>query len=218
MPVVIHDLTLRRTAGRVESVSALTSAELRELDVGGWFNRRHAAAGRPEYARERIPTLNQVFSLIKHQRKRRVTVYVEMKTAGNSELNLDLARAVVASIQRFEFHDRAIVISFNLPTVAAVTDLDCGIRTGALFGRRESMMMSSTAMIARAQDYQAKEIALHHSVVTRRSINLALKNKLSVVVWTTEDPEWLSRAREMGISAVMTNDPARMIGLNQSGS
>jgi glycerophosphoryl diester phosphodiesterase len=70
--------------------------------------------------------------------------------------------------------------------------------------------MSSAAMVAGALECQASEIALHYSLATRRAVNLALKNNLSVVIWTTDDPEWGVRAREMGI-ALMTNDPGQMI-------
>jgi glycerophosphoryl diester phosphodiesterase len=34
---------------------------------------------------------------------------------------------------------------------------------------------------------------------------------LKVVVWTVDDPTWLARARSMGVEALITNDPARML-------
>ncbi|HET6851924.1 MAG TPA: glycerophosphodiester phosphodiesterase family protein, partial [Pyrinomonadaceae bacterium] len=42
VPVVIHDSTLRRTAGLQRRVADLTWAELEQVDVGSWFDRKFA--------------------------------------------------------------------------------------------------------------------------------------------------------------------------------
>src|SRR5437762_8561762 len=63
VPVIIHDATLRRTAGRAGFVAALNAAELGATDVGTWFNRRFPALARAEYARTSVPTLAQVLEL-----------------------------------------------------------------------------------------------------------------------------------------------------------
>ena len=41
--VVIHDADLKRTALSEGIVSGMTAAELAEIDVGTWFNRKHPA-------------------------------------------------------------------------------------------------------------------------------------------------------------------------------
>src|SRR6185312_12061571 len=61
VPVVIHDATLGRTAMIKTAVSALTAAELCTVEVGSWFNRKFSHLARPEFAREPVPTLAQVF-------------------------------------------------------------------------------------------------------------------------------------------------------------
>src|SRR6185437_13317693 len=63
-PVVIHDPTLERTAGKRLAVSELTATELGQIDVGSWFNQRFPARRLDEYSRETVPTLAQVFDLI----------------------------------------------------------------------------------------------------------------------------------------------------------
>jgi glycerophosphoryl diester phosphodiesterase len=35
---------------------------------------------------------------------------------------------------------------------------------------------------------------------------------LKVALWTVDDPSWIERARAMGIEALITNDPAAMLG------
>src|SRR5262245_20012933 len=60
VPVVIHDASLKRVAGVDLKVADLTSAELGTIDVGSWFNARRPRRAKPEYSRERVPTMAQV--------------------------------------------------------------------------------------------------------------------------------------------------------------
>ena len=64
VPVVIHDATLKRTAGIDRRVADITSAELARLDVGSWFNRHHGHLADEAYALERIPTLERVLDFL----------------------------------------------------------------------------------------------------------------------------------------------------------
>jgi glycerophosphoryl diester phosphodiesterase len=65
-------------------------------------------------------------------------------------------------------------------------------------------------MIERAKACEADEIALHRSLATRRTVEEARLRGMEVVVWTVDHPLWIERAIVYGISAVITNDPARL--------
>ncbi|MFW5830662.1 MAG: glycerophosphodiester phosphodiesterase [Prolixibacteraceae bacterium] len=54
--VVIHDGTVNRTTNGTGKVSELTFAEIRKLDVGSWKS--------PEFAGERIPTLDETLNIM----------------------------------------------------------------------------------------------------------------------------------------------------------
>src|SRR5438067_10660640 len=69
--VVIHDATLDRTTDGRGPVSAVTLAELRRLDGGGWFA--------PGFAGERVPTLAEVLAAV------HVPVNVELKPARDDD-------------------------------------------------------------------------------------------------------------------------------------
>jgi glycerophosphoryl diester phosphodiesterase len=57
----------------------------------------------------------------------------------------------------------------------------------------------------------ADEIALHHTLASRRLTERAKREGLEIVVWTVDDPRWIARARALGIKALIANDPARMV-------
>jgi glycerophosphoryl diester phosphodiesterase len=61
--------------------------------VGSWFNERHAARARPEYATQRIPTLDEVFS----RYAGRARFYIETK---NPEAAPGMEEALLALLER----------------------------------------------------------------------------------------------------------------------
>lgn len=208
VPVVIHDATLRRTGDRRERVSSLPLAELENVDVGSWFNRRFRARARAEYSRERLPSLQQLFASVS---RNSAWLYLELKS--DRVPNPNLVTRVAELISCYGFRERVIIESFTLENLQIVKRIDRRIKTAALFEpRREPMSwLRSSRLIRRALAVGAEEIALHHSAANQRSVSAAREAGLEVVVWTVDTPAWIERARRLGIKALITNRPAEML-------
>jgi glycerophosphoryl diester phosphodiesterase len=207
VPVVIHDATLRRTAGRKGEIASLSSTDFAEIDVGSWFNRRRPARAREEYALERIPTLARVLDEFAPRSR---ALYVELK-CNRADAAL-LAAAVVGVLRELpDAGRRSVVESFALEAIAEVKRLAPHLRTAALFERSlRRRPLTAREMCARALAHGADEIALHRSLATRRAVERARAAGLPTVVWTVDHPSWARRARELGLRALITNDPARL--------
>ncbi len=209
VPVVIHDATLDRTALRSGVIAELTSGELQTIDVGSSFNRRHPHAARAEYSAATIPTLEQLFNLVKGSDQ---ILYLEMKS--DREQVVSLAAAVVQLIHDHDLLDRVVVESFNLAAIIEVKRIASRIRTAALFEprleRRASLLRKMTS-IEQALADGADQIALHRTLATRRVVAAALKANLPAVVWTVDNPIWIRRALSLKIFALITNDPAALV-------
>jgi glycerophosphoryl diester phosphodiesterase len=210
VPVVIHDATLPRTRLRKRFVGRLPLARIKEVDAGSWFNERYPSLASSEYTSQTIPTLDEVFALLAGEAPKGFLIYVELKCGPSSKRNEELAKAAIAAVRRFDLMNQAIVISFNLRTVATVKQLDSSIRTGAMFGPRTAVR-SPSSIVKAAVACGADEILLNHRIVTQKLVSAAAARDLPTVVWTVDDPRWLARARTLRIFALMTNDPARMI-------
>ena len=212
LPVVIHDATLKRTGLLDQAVSSLTAAELQKIDVGSWFN--HRAQNDQTFADERVPLLTQVFELFADNR---ALLYVEMKC------DRDEGAALAAEVARLSrasgMADRVVVESFDLNAIEAIKKTDVGIRTAALFEPKLSRPVSTlrrSKMIETALGVQADEIALHHTLAGPRVIEKAKEAGLEVVVWTVDEPQWITRAQSLGIKAVIANNPAPLVSYRNS--
>ena len=208
VPVVIHDPTLRRTAPRDGLVESLPSEEMRSLDAGTWFNRRNPAHAQVRFARERIPTLAEVFDRFG---SRAHVLYVEMK-CDDPSLHAPLARAVVELVHEHRLTDRVVVKSFEHALVSEAKRLAPEIRAAALFDRKWSRpLLPAAGIIADASRCGADEISLHRSLLRRATVEAARAAGFDVIVWTVDTPFWLRRALALGLRAVITNRPAEML-------
>jgi len=207
VPVVIHDATLRSRL-RKRFVSRMTAEQLRQVDVGSWFNRRHRELARLEYTRQTIPTLEDTFALVANHPNKRSIVYVELKCGQSKKSNDRLADATLNVVRRQRMAERVVVISFNHRAVARVKELEPTIRTGALFGPRKAALKSANSIITSALRSGADEILLHHRIAMKQIVTLARERGLLPVVWTVDSLKWMERARLLGVHAIMTNNPA----------
>ena len=208
VPVVIHDATLKRTGSVERLVRELTAAELQEIDVGSWFD-AHRQIPSASFAGEKLPTLAQVFDFFSTNTG---LLYIEMKC--DAEDGPALAAEVVKLSRESRMADRIVVESFDLSGIAEVKRIAPGIRTAALFEPRLSRPISTVRrlkMIDVALAVGADEIALHHTLAGPRVIEKAQRQGLEVVVWTVDDPEWVARARALGIKALIANNPSPMV-------
>lgn len=98
VPVVIHDPTLKRTAGIDRTVASCSAAELAAIDVGGWKG--------AEFTGETVPLLSDVLRQCPPGR----TVFIEMKAPAHPNLPTAVA-SVVADFP--ELADSVHAISFD---------------------------------------------------------------------------------------------------------
>jgi glycerophosphoryl diester phosphodiesterase len=207
VPVVIHDESLIRYARRKDRVADLTSRQLERVDVGSWFNRRYRRRARPEFSRETVPTLSTVLDLLKDFEGQ---IYIELKC--NDRNFRQLSAGVCDLIGRYPRRERLIIKSFKLAAIPEVHHHLSWIRTAALFAPEiMHLLRRREHIIALAREFGADEISVHYSLLTPRLSALAHEAGMPLVVWTVDDPAWLSRRRSLGISALITNDPATFL-------
>lgn len=212
VPVVIHDATLKRTGLRDGAVGRMTSSELAAIDAGTWFNREHPALSNDDYAREGVPTLERVFQLvIGRDSSKPLFIYVELKT--DNKACDELVRSVVNLVNRYKFKARVVIVSLDLSALTKTKLVDSTIRTGALFAPRQGARLSLQAedIITAAAACGADEILLHRLIARPKLVQAAISRDLPVAVWTVDDPVWIQRADKLGVSSLITNDPALLV-------
>lgn len=212
VPVVMHDLRLKRTGARAERVADLTAEQLAQVDVGSWFNRKNPRRAQPEFSQETVPTLEQVLNLLKEFDG---LIYIELKC---DELSYrPLVAAVCDLIRDSPLVPQVIIKSFKLAAIPEVLFAMPDIQTAALFDPSIlNFLRGRKHIIALAREFGAKQISLHRALITSNLTRRAKEANLPVTVWTVDDQKWLHRARKLEITALITNDPLKLLGLRDN--
>jgi glycerophosphoryl diester phosphodiesterase len=142
-----------------------------------------------------VPSLRELFELMAGNS---LLLYLEIKSREPV-----LPQLCCRLVREFGFEERVIVECFDLATLKNVE-----LRTAALF---EPRMHTDKSVIDRTLAVGATVLALHHRLAKPMLVEKAKAAGLMVVVWTVDDLAWVTRARSMGIEALITNDPARML-------
>lgn len=207
VPVVFHDSTLKRMTRREGRTSNFTAEELAGLDVGTWFNAKFPAKASEKFSGESVPSLTKLFSFLKGYRGR---LYLEMK--GSPSETSALAEAIVKIIRESVFLPQIVVKSFKLEAVEKIKTLLPEVATAALFAPKIlTVLRKQNRVIEQARAFLADELSLHYSLATEKLVRKAKNEGFPTTIWTADHPMWVRRASEIGIHAIITNNPARLL-------
>ena len=187
--VVCHDETLERVSNGSGNVKDHTLSELKVLV----FNKTH-----PEYPGARIPTLQEVYELVKPGR---MLVNVELKTGifhydGIVDKVLDLTAAA-------GMEDRVVYSSFNHHTLVELKKKNPQVKTGLLYSDEAIDVHSYAKKVVGAD---ALHPALYHMqdlTYVRKAHSLGLATR----VWTVDEEIYIKMLLQMGVEGIITNRP-----------
>jgi len=207
VPVVFHDSTLKRMARKEGRTSSFTARELQTLDIGAWFNGKNPARANKKFSGENIPTLERLFAFLKGYQGR---LYLEMK--GSLAEISTLAEVVTKILRETDFLPQIVVKSFKLEAIEKVKTLLPEIYTAALFAPKFlTILRKQSHLLERARSCRADELSLHYSLATEKLVRNATREGMPTTIWTADHPIWVRRALEIGIHAIITNNPARLL-------
>lgn len=207
LAVVFHDSTLERTGRKQGRVSSFTSAQLGGLDVGTWFNLNNPKKADPSFALETVPTLAETLEFLKEFRG---LIYIELKCK-DSEIG-QLSKAVCNAIGGSNLLPQIIVKSFKLGVIPRMRYLCPAVKTAALFAPKiMTILRKEKHLVKIADELGADQLSLHFSLITRKLMKKVEKRNLPVAIWTADSPRWIQRAVNLGLIAIITNNPARLL-------
>ena len=209
--VVFHDATLGRLTDRKNLVSSLNSEELQKTDVGAWFNNRRANISGADFSGEMIPTLRETLEFL---RDFKGLIYIELKCR-ESEIE-KLVKNVCEIISDSPLLPQIIVKSFQLEVIPHVRKICPKVKTAALFAPKiMTILRKEKRLVNIAHELGAQMLSVHFSLATRKLVKKAAKKNLPVTIWTADNPRWMKRACDLGLFAVITNNPAILLAKRQ---
>ncbi len=194
--VVIHDDTLKRTAGINARVAERTLRQLQSCDVGQWKGR--------EWAGETIPSLRQVIETIPAGRR----LFVEIKSGPQT------IEAISRDLELVTNRPEAVVLlCFDVDVLATARrrfpqhSLLFGVEQkqsngGGWEPRLDDIMNTATRNFATGVDLSWTP------AIDAQAVSQLKQAGLLTAVWTVNEPVEAHRVRDAGIQCVTTDCPA----------
>lgn len=188
--VVFHDQTLKRTTGAEGRLIDWKFADLRSLDDGAFFG--------PQFAGERIPTLDEVFEEVGKQ------LFVNVELTNYISTRDALPEKVAEVVRRHNMQARVLFSSFTASNLTRVKrqlpDAPVGLLAlGGLPG-----------WLARSAWGRRSSPEIIHPFLGDVTPGLMKREKQwgrRVHVWTVNAPQDLRRLAALGVNGFFTDDP-----------
>jgi glycerophosphoryl diester phosphodiesterase len=190
--VVVHDHELQRTANHAGAVREMTLAELKQLDVGRWFD--------ASFGGENILTLEEVVQLV----GRRAMLNVEVKSPPGDWSGTALK--TVAVLSHAGILGTSVISCFQMQALQKVRELSPAARLGVLWHDPDFEEAWRWAHELAAWSFHPWS-----KVVTEEGVAEAHRRGLRVLTWTVNDPEEIEQMVAIGVDGVMSDYPERLL-------
>jgi len=189
--VLMHDATVDRTTNGRGPLSALTFAEVRELDAGSWFDKRFAGT--------RVPTLGEFLDVLEDAGRRAI---VELKGRWDEPSAARLA----ADIERRGLENHVVLASFDARTLALVGAVSDVIPRLVIMKR----LPDDVADAARRAG--ARGVVVDRRAVLERPevVDELHSAGLRVVVYTLNSDRQWDAVTALGVDGIVTDDPGTL--------
>lgn len=199
--VVSHDDNLVRTAGVELALRQSPLGAIQEHDIGSWFG--------PEFAAERVPTLEQVFALLGN----RVVYDIEIKPYGTflgGPRDGGIEEAVKQLIERHGLADRCMVSSFDPLLINRFRKLTREIPTALIYASARDLpfaVRNGRGRLFSRPDHLKPRIECARPSLVKR---LSARGR-RVIPWTVDDPVEALRLVAIGVHGLISNVPDQLI-------
>ena len=194
--VVIHESDLSRTTNGSGRVGNLTAVALKRLDAGASFS--------AEFAGERIPTLSQVFDMVRGK----ILLNVEIKT---DVVTLEIVtEKVLALIHRCEMRDQVILSSFDPRALSHSRKIDREVKTASLYNEQ---LHRGRSLVEIMEQVGSVAFNLRHDQVNVDIVAMYHEHGRPIAVYTVNRPAQMRTLLDLKVDALFTDRPDLMIGL-----
>jgi len=188
--VVLHDSNLQRVAGVAQNIWELDYEEVRQLDVGSWFDSK--------FAQQRVPCLEEVIQTAKGK----IKLNIELKLNGHEQ---ELAAQVVKLVDEQKFAQQCVISSADYHALLQVKEINPQIATGLIMTRAS----------VKADEFKVDFYSVQPSVATIEFINQAHAQGKEIHVWTINELTQMETFLSRRVDNIITDTPKTLRGLLQ---
>lgn len=202
-PVLFHGPALHHTTNGKGLITEITLKQAKRLDTGSWKG--------AEFAGETVPTLAEALEV----GKGRTRFALDLKT--------DEVEAVVKNVQNADMVNEVVICGCNAhraekvraydKRLTVLLNMDSGLEQVINNGDEVEFI---NEYINQASSAHLAALNVNYKYVTEKFIWRAHLRALPVWTWTVDDSDEMCHLIELGVDAIYTNYPQRLISVLSS--
>lgn len=205
--IIMHDETVERTSGKIGVIKEMTLAEIKQLDVGRWFNSKFTSLSNPNYIGQSVPTLREI---IEHYGQ--ANYYIETKAP---DIYPGMEQKLVEILNEYDLLTPERLL--NNKTVIQSFSLESLIKVHQLVPQMPLLLLAKKGMLRAMTDDELLKIhdfvyAVGPSIKDLDSELIKRMHGLGYLVfpYTLNEVEDMERLIKAGIDGAFTNYPDRL--------
>ncbi len=183
IPVVLHDSSLRRTAGVNRNIWDVTYAELQTMEVGSFFS--------SEFSGQKIPTLNAVLDFAQREH---VNLNIELKPTGHET---NFVPIVVDEILAHNFQYNCVVTSQDYSILREIKEYHAEIHTVYVM----SVAVGNITLLRDADGF-----SVQYPFVTKALVAKVHGAGKELFVWTVNSQDIMKQMIRLHVDNIITDN------------
>ena len=187
--VIAHDEQLERVSNGTGHINDRTLEELKQLSFSKLY---------PDIPVSRIPTLSEVFSLVKPSA---LSINIELKTT--DRMYPGLPEKLIALTAKYDMSERVIYSSFNHYSLQYLKKLEPSAKIGLLY----ELGMVDPWVYANYLGADAIHPPYQVIAALPETVKRCHENGVKINVWTLNDPQIIKLMLKCEVDGIITNKP-----------
>ncbi|PHF01691.1 glycerophosphodiester phosphodiesterase [Bacillus wiedmannii] len=205
--VAMHDETVNRTTNGKGLVREHTLEEIKQLNVGSFFNEKHPALAKKEFEDTTVPTLEEIIETFRNS----TNYYIETKSPDEYP---GMEEKLLEIIQHYEISDKVIIQSFSKVSLQKIHSLDVHIPLVQLLPYKKAVQLTELE-IKKYKTY-CIGIGMNYKYIDSAYVKRIKKHGLEVHPFTVDNEKDMKKLLLWGVDGMFTNYPDRLHSLLQS--
>ncbi|NSL66971.1 glycerophosphodiester phosphodiesterase [Bacillus toyonensis] len=199
--LAIHDETVNRTTNGKGLVKEHTLEEMKQLNVGSFFNEKYPNLAKKEFENAKVPTLKEIIEMFGHN----ANYYIETKSPDEYP---GMEEKLLEIIKYYQISDKVIIQSFSEESLQKIHSLHANIPLVQLLSYKKAVQLNELEI----EKYKTYCIGLgmNYKYIDSAYVKKIKKHGLEVHPFTVDNEKDMKKLLSWGVDGMFTNYPDRL--------
>ncbi|WP_259417687.1 glycerophosphodiester phosphodiesterase [Bacillus toyonensis] len=199
--LAMHDETVNRTTNGKGLVKEHTLEEMKQLNVGSFFNEKYPNLAKKEFENAKVPTLKEIIEMFGHN----ANYYIETKSPDEYP---GMEEKLLEIIKYYQISDKVIIQSFSEESLQKIHSLHANIPLVQLLSYQKSVQLNELEI----EKYKTYCIGLgmNYKYIDSAYVKKIKKQGLEVHPFTVDNEKDMKKLLSWGVDGMFTNYPDRL--------